>query len=71
MISLPGIAFMSYIMYNLSNIYYFSNMFMINGFIIGLSIFLVFAFNILIGLLPVFHTVRKTPAEILSGNAID
>ena len=67
----PGIAFMSYILYNLSQTYYFADQFILNTPVVGISVLIAFGFNIFIGLLPVHHTLRKTPAQILSGNAID
>ena len=44
---------------------------MMNGAIFAGSFVLVFAFNMLAGLLPVFNTMRKTPAEILSRNDVN
>ena len=31
-----------------------------------ISVLIVYGFNIIVGLLPVFNTIRKTPAQILS-----
>jgi hypothetical protein len=39
---------------------------MINGMVVISSILLVFIFNLIVGLIPVFNTIRKRPAEILS-----
>ena len=41
-------------------------MFKINIFIFLLSIITVYVFNLVIGLLPVYNTLRKRPAEILA-----
>jgi len=64
--SIPGIALMYYILGNLSQIQYLENQYMVNANIAVISFALVFVFNIIIGLLPVFKTMRKTPAAILS-----
>lgn len=66
MASLPGYLFMAYILYRLSGISYFSQMFVVNPMVLIVSIVLIYGFNLLFGLLPVFRTIRKTPAEILS-----
>ncbi len=71
LICTPGITFMSYILYNLTKTYYFANQFVLNSTVVGISLLIAFGFNIIVGLLPVYHTLRKTPAQILSGNAID
>ena len=66
MASLPGYLFMAYILYRLSGVSYFSQMFVVNPMVLIVSIVLIYGFNLLFGLLPVFRTIRKTPAEILS-----
>lgn len=71
LISLPGIALMSYIVSNLAKTSFYSNQFVFNPLVVAISVAIVFGFHLIIGLLPVFNTLRKTPAEILSGNAID
>lgn len=64
--SLPGFLFMSYILYKLSNMRYFSDMFLVTPAILGLCLALIYGFNLIFGLLPVFRTIRKRPAAILS-----
>ncbi len=71
LVGIPGILFMSYIIKNLMSITYFNGQFMLNTNIILLSTAIVFVFNIVVGLLPVFNTLRKTPASILSSNNVD
>ena len=66
MFSLPGFLFMSYVMYKLASSSYFSDMFLVNPLIMVICLALIYGFNILFGLLPVFRTIRKTPASILS-----
>ena len=64
--SFTGISFMAYILYNLCQIDFMNTMFMVNVPIFIISLCLVLAFNLIVGLLPVYNTIRKTPAEILS-----
>lgn len=69
--SLVGILFMSYILSCVSQIKYLSSMFVINFWVILLSIILVYAFNIIVGLLPLFGVLRKTPSAILSRHDLE
>ena len=71
MASIPGILFMAYILNVLSGIKYLSNLYVINIFGIVITIIFIYLFNLLIGLLPVFNTIRKTPASILSRHDLD
>lgn len=64
--SMPGIALMTYILNQVSQIPYADRMFIINSRTIGLSILIVYGFNILIGLLPLHKVIKKTPAKILA-----
>ena len=67
---LPGLLFMSYIIKVISTIKYIENYFLLNGVVFAGAIIFMYAFNILVGLIPVFNTIRKTPAQILSRNDI-
>jgi ABC-type antimicrobial peptide transport system permease subunit len=64
--SIPGILICAYVIKKLSEIPDLSDYFMINGMVVISSILLVFIFNLIVGLIPVFNTIRKRPAEILS-----
>jgi putative ABC transport system permease protein len=64
--SLSGYIFMSYIVGRLANIKYLEDMFLMTPRVFATGLFVIFIFNIVIGLLPVFSTMRKTPAAILS-----
>ena len=64
--SMSGVAFMSYILYQLSSLNYYSDKFLINGGVILTIIIVIYGFNLLVGLLPVKKTLKKTPAEIMS-----
>ena len=69
--SLLGILFMSYMLSCVTQIKYLGSMFVINFGVILLSIILVYAFNIIVGLLPLFGVLRKTPAAILSRHDLE
>lgn len=71
MASLPGIVLMSYILSQVSKIPYVDRMFMINFKTVGISMLIVYAFNILVGLLPLFKVIRKTPAKILARHDVE
>lgn len=63
---LPGFVLMAYIMSKLSCMSYFSDMYMVNPTIMAICIVVIYGFNLIFGLLPVFRTIRKRPASILS-----
>ena len=69
--STPGLLLMTYILKELSTISFMSNMFLINTKTILISIITILGFNLLFGLLPVFTTIRKTPAKILSRHDLE
>ena len=64
--SLPGWLMMNYIVSKLQNITYLSDMFICSPQTVLVSLVLIFAFNLLFGLLPVIHTLVKRPAVILA-----
>ena len=64
--SLPGWLMMNYIVSKLQNITYLSDMFICSPQTVLVSLVLIFAFNLLFGLLPVIHTLVKRPAAILA-----
>ena len=65
-----GTAFMAYILKNLSEIVYFKNIFLINPLVIILGVLTSIVFNLLVGLIPVYNVLRKTPANILARHDI-
>ena len=71
MASLPGIVLMSYILSQVSKIPYVDRMFIVNFTTIGISLLIVYLFNILVGLLPLFKVIRKTPAKILARHDVE
>lgn len=68
---LTGILFMAYMIKFLQRVSYLSNMFILNVQVILVSTILMYAFDITIGLIPVFNVLRKTPAQILSRHDIE
>ena len=65
--AIPGIAIMYYILYNLVKItYYLEGMYMINPLVALISLAILVIFNLISGLIPVYVTMRKTPAQILA-----
>ncbi|MDO4869293.1 MAG: ABC transporter ATP-binding protein/permease [Bacillota bacterium] len=64
--ALPAFAFMAFVLTKLSKVTYFSDIFLINPPVIFVCLVLIYGLNLLFGLLPVWRTIRKKPAEILS-----
>lgn len=65
--AIPGIALMYYIVGNVVKITpYLAGMYMVTPPVAGLTFALILLFNMIAGLIPVFRTMRKTPAAILS-----
>lgn len=69
--SLPGFVLMAYILHKLSAMTYFSDIFLVTPAILLICLVLIYGLNIVFGLLPVFRTIRKTPAAILSRTDIN
>ena len=69
--SLLGIALMTYILSQISKISYIDRIFIVNLKTIGISVTIVYLFNIIVGLLPIFKILRKEPAKILARHDVD
>ena len=69
--SMPGIILMTYILSQVSKISYVSRMFIVNSTTVGISIAIVYLFNIIVGLLPLYRVLKKTPAKILSRHDLE
>ncbi|MFR0902714.1 MAG: ABC transporter permease [Anaerovoracaceae bacterium] len=69
--SLTGIGVMTYILYHLLKIEMLSSMFALNIVVVGGAIAIVYVFNAIVGLIPVFSTMRKSPAAILARHDVD
>lgn len=69
--AVPGILLSTYIFKVISSIKYMSSLFVVNIFVVIASIIIVYVFNLFFGLLPVFNTLRKRPAQILARTDIE
>ena len=69
--SLPGVLIMGYCLKAISSISYIGKDYVMNMYVILLCIAIIYLFNIVVGLIPVFNTMRKTPAQILSRHDLD
>ena len=69
--SVPGVLFMGYCISVISEINYVSSNYIMNWGVILLCIVVLYVFNIVISLIPVFNTIRKTPAQILARHDLD
>ena len=63
---LPGFAFACYIIYRITGNEVLAGNYMINPLIMLIGLVLIFAFNIVFGLLPLARTLRQQPAQILA-----
>ncbi len=70
-ISMSGVALMTYVLATLTKAPEFAGLYTVNLQTIGTSIILIYAFNIVVGLLPVFNVLRKAPAQILARHDIE
>lgn len=64
--SLPGIILSAYIFNRISHMPLLGSEFLVNQNIVVLAVVLIYIFNLICGLFPVFFTLRKRPAQILS-----
>ena len=69
--SIPGIALMTYILSQVSKMAYVDRIFIVNTATIGISVIIVYLFNIIVGLLPLYKVIRKTPAQILARHDVE
>ena len=68
---MSGLMLMTYILYGFARIPYVGGMFVVNFETVGISILLIYVFNIVVGLLPLYRVLRRTPAEILARHDIE
>jgi len=66
LISMPGFMLTAYVLNRLSKMVYFSDMFLVNAGVLIICVAVIYGLNLLFGLMPVFRTIRKTPAAILA-----
>ena len=69
--SIIGVGFMSSMISQMLKTSFFQQSYVLNWQVIGISFLIIFVFNSLVGLLPVYTTLRKTPAAILSRIDVD
>ena len=69
--SLPGLLFMTLVISRIVQFSAFQNMFMINFGVFLVCLIVIYALNLIFGLLPVWRTIRKTPAAILARTDIN
>ncbi len=69
--SIPGVLLGAYIFYNLSKMQLLANELFVNVPLVIITILIIYIFNLLFGLYPVFLTIRKRPAQILSRTDIE
>lgn len=69
--SIPGVLFSAYIFKVISGISYLKGQFIVNVPIVVGVILLIFVFNLICGLAPVFNTLRKRPAQILARTDVE
>ena len=70
-ISMLGYIFMTYILVGITKLPLLNEKFLLNPTTMLISLLIIFGCNIIFGLLPVYKTIRKTPANILSRTDID
>ena len=68
---MPGVILMTYILKSITKVAYLSRMYAVNMGTVGISILLIYGFNLVVGLLPVFRVLRKRPAQILNRNDVE
>ena len=69
--SMPGYLIMALILKKMSSLPFVGPNYVFNANVLILSIVLIYLFNIIVGLLPVYNVIRKTPAQILARNDIE
>ena len=69
--SMPGIVLMRAILGAMLKAPYVDRLFIVNSGAILISALLVYGFNIIVGLMPLFSILRKTPAKILARHDLE
>ncbi len=65
--AIPGILIMYFVLTQITKItYYLQGLYIVNPFVALATLGVIVAFNLLAGLIPVYMTMRKTPAQILA-----
>ena len=69
--SMPGFILMSLLLKEITKIKYIESSYAFNANVILISLIIIYGFNIIVSMIPIYNTIRKTPAQILSRNDID
>ena len=69
--TLPAMVIMAYILNGISKVPMIGEQYLMNPAVFLISFAIVAVFNLVAGLLPVFSTMRNTPAEILARNDVN
>ena len=69
--SMPGFILMSLLLREITKIKYIESSYAFNVNVILISLIIIYGFNIIVSMIPIYNTIRKTPAQILSRNDID
>ena len=64
--SIPGLVLSAYVLNILSKVDFLEDYLVVNPIVVLYTILLLYLFNLVVGLIPVFNTMRKRPAEILA-----
>ena len=65
--AVPGIAIMYFLLSRVVTItYYLEGMYVLSPVVAAITMGIILVFNLIAGLIPVFATMRKTPAQILA-----
>lgn len=68
---MPGVILMTYILKAITKVSYMSKMYIVSLGTVGTAILIIYGFNLLVGLLPLFKVLRKRPARILARHDVD
>ena len=68
---MPGVILMTYILKAITQVSYMSKMYIVSLGTVGTAILIIYGFNLLVGLLPLFKVLRKRPAGILARHDVD
>lgn len=69
--SMPGIVLMTYILSAVSNVPHIGRMYIVSGLTVGISALIIYLFNIIVGLMPLFRVLKNTPAKILARHDVE
>ena len=69
--SMSGYLLMALFLKKLTTLPYLGDNFVLDANVLLVSFFLIYIFNIIVGLLPIFNVIRKMPAQILARSDIE